>query len=200
MRILRTASEAEVIAAFLCGELDSSRWRDRLLAFLRDDGVGPSVVTNPNIDDPRENAYREALLDRHRGWLRRDGLFNGFPSQVAWSRAALTPEEVPAIRYINWDWWLEISGGTRRPSEAAARISRNEIAGVSAESHEPMAARLGSAEPPPELIGVASRDLSRLVVLEGHVRFTAYLYPEYLPEELEVFLGTAEDMERWTEF
>ena len=105
------------------------------------------------------------------------------------------------ISYINWDWWLEISGGTRRPSEAAARIRRDEIAGVTAEWHEPIAARLRLADPPAKLIVVAPRDLSRLVVLEGHVRLTAYaLYPEYLPEELEIFLGTAEDMEWWTEF
>ena len=32
----------------------------------------------------------------------------------------------------------------------------------------------------------------RPVLLEGHVRMTAYaLYPEYLPSELEVYLGTS---------
>ncbi|SRR5712692_9267417 len=201
MRIVRTASEAEVIATFLRGELDSPRYGERLRAFLREDEMDASVVSRPNVDDRQESAYRETLLDRHRGWLRREGLFNGLPLEIDWSRAALTPEEVLAIRYINWDWWLHVSGGTRQPVDTAERIRRNSIAGVSAEEHEPIAASLQSAEPPPELIAVARPARSRLVLVEGHVRLTAYaLYPEYLPDELEIFLGTDEEMDRWTEF
>src|SRR5712691_6932502 len=137
MRIVRTATEAEVIAAFLRGELDSPRYGERLLALLREDGVDASVVSRPHIDDPAEGAYREILLDRHRGWLRREGLFAGLPLKIDWSRAALTRDEVLAIRYINWDWWLDVSGGTRRPLDAAERIRRKVIAGVTAKEHEP---------------------------------------------------------------
>jgi hypothetical protein len=201
MRLIRAASEAEVVAAFLRGELDSPRWGDRLLELLREDGVDPAVVRAPSLDDADERTYRARLLDRHRAWLRREGLFDGFPEQVEWSRAALVPEEVLTIRYINWDSWLRISNGTRRPGDAAARIRRGEIAGVTAEEHEPIAARLHAAEPPAELIAVAQPDRSQLVVVEGHVRLTAYaLYPEYLPAELEIYVGTAPDMHRWTEF
>jgi hypothetical protein len=201
MRIVRTATEEEVVAAFLRGELESPRWRARLLDLLREDGVDASVVTSPRVEDASENAYRAALLDRHRAWLRRKGLFTGFPERVEWSRAALAPEEVLAIDYIDWDWWLRVSGGTRRPLDAAARIRRGEIAGVSAGEHEPIAERLRSTEPQVELIAVAPRDLSRLVAVEGHVRLTAYaLFPAYLPEELEIFVGTADDIERWSEY
>jgi hypothetical protein len=201
MRIVRAASEAEVVAAFLRGELDSPRWGERLLELLREDGVEPAVVRAPDLDDAGECAYRARLLDRHRSWLRREGLFDGFPERVDWSRAALVPEEMLAMRYINWDWWLRISGGTRRPVDAAARIRRGKMAGVTVEEHEPIAARLQATEPPAELIAVAAPDLSRLVVVEGHVRLTAYaLYPEYLPAEVEIYVGTAADMHRWTEF
>ena len=201
MRILRAVPEAEVVAAFLRGELDSPRYDKRLLELLHADDVDVSILRTPNLEDPAECAYRETLLDRHRAWRRRKGLFDGFPYWVAWSRVALMPEEVLAIRYINWDWWLRISGGTRRPVEAAARIRQNEVAGVSAEEHEPIAAGLQAAEQPPELIAVAPPSRSRLVLLEGHVRLTAYaLYPEYLPAELEIYLGTSEDIERWSEF
>jgi hypothetical protein len=201
MRIVREASQAEVIASFLGGELGSSRFGEQLLGLLREDGMDVSVLTQPNRDDPAENDYREALLDRYRGWLRREGLFADFPQQVDWSLAALTPDEVLAIRYINWDGWLEVSGGSRRPVDAAARIRRGAVPGGNAEWHEPIAARLRSPEPPPKLIAVAQPEHARLVVLEGHVRLTAYaLYPKYLPDELELFLGTAADMDRWTEF
>jgi hypothetical protein len=39
VRILRRAEEAEVVAAFLRGELDSSRYGDRLRTFLARDGT-----------------------------------------------------------------------------------------------------------------------------------------------------------------
>jgi hypothetical protein len=201
MRIVRTASEAEVIATFLRAELDSPRYGEQLLALLREDGVNASVLSRPNIADAGESRYRETLLDRHRGWLRRDGLFDGLPERIDWWRAALAAEEVLAIRYINWDWWLRLSGGTRQPLDAAERIRHNSIAGVTAESHEPIAATLASSTRPPELIAVAPPDHSRLVLVEGHVRLTAYaLYPEYLPDELEMFLGTAAEIDRWSEF
>jgi hypothetical protein len=201
MRLVRAASEAEVVAAFLRGELDSPRWGDRLLDLLREDGVEPAVVRAPSLDDADERTYRARLLDRHRAWLRREGLFEGFPERVKWSRVALGPNEVLAIRYINWDWWLRISDGTRQPVDAAARIRRGDIAGVTAEEHEPIAARLHATQPPAELIAVASPDRARLVVVEGHVRLTAYaLYPQYLPAELEIFLGTAPDIEHWSKF
>jgi hypothetical protein len=201
MRILRNASEDEVLASFLRAELDSPRWGDRLLELLREDDADESVLRTPDLADADACAYRAGLLDRHRAWLRREGLFQGFPERVEWSRVAVGRDEVLAIRYINWDWWLWITGGTRRPADAAARIRRGEVAGITAEEHEPIAARLQAEEQPAELIAVAQPGGSQLVVVEGHVRLTAYaLYPQYLPAQLEIFLGTAEDMDRWTEF
>jgi len=201
MRILREISEAEMLATFLRGELDAPRWSETLRALLDEAGEDESILRRPNIEDARENAVRERLLERHRGWLSRIGLFDDFPARVDWWRAALCRDEVLATLYINWDWWLVVSGGTRRPLDAAARIRACEIPGTTAEEHEPIAARLLSAEPPPELILVAPPDHSGLVALEGHVRLTAYaLFPEYLPDELEVLLGTSDEITRWSEF
>jgi hypothetical protein len=201
MRIVRESSEAEVLATFLRAELDSDRWRDTLRGLLEEAGEDEVVLKSPNIDDPRENALRAQLLERHRGWLSREGLFGDFPERVDWRRAVLTRDEVLATRYINWDWWLVVSGGTRSPVDAATRIRAGEAPGLTAAGHEPIAARLRSADPPPELILVAPPDFSGLVALEGHVRLTAYaLFPEYLPDQLEVFVGTSEDMHRWCQF
>ena len=201
MQIVRAAREAEVVAAFLRAELDSPRWRERLLGLLREDGVDEAVVAEPDVHDPAQAAYRERLLDRHRGWLRREGLFDGLPERIEWCHAALHPDEVLSILYIDWDWWLRLSGGTRRPLDAAARIRAGETADAIAERHRPIAERLRTANPPPELIAVAPPDRSRLVLMEGHCRLTAYaLYPEYLPDELEIFLGTSPEIARWSEF
>lgn len=201
MRLVGTASADEVVATFLRGDLDSPRFGDRLRALLRDDGRDVSVIAEPDLTDAAANEYRTALLGRHHDWLGGEHVFGRFPAALDWSRALLRPEEVLGIRYIDWDWWLRISGGTRLPVEAAKRIRSGEIPGGDLESDEPIAKRLHSDWPPPALIVVAPPDRSKLVVVEGHVRLTAYaLFPEYLPEELEILLGVSAEIERWWAF
>jgi hypothetical protein len=201
MRIIRSSSEAEVVAMFLRAELDSPRYGERIRELLPAAGLDTSAVLAPELEDADANARRARVLEEHRAWLRRDGLFGRFPERVDWRLVGLTPDEVMSILYIDWDWWLRVSEGTRLPLDAAARIRADEVPGSTAGSHEPIAAWLLTDDPPPELIIVSTPDLARLVALEGHVRLTAYgLFPDYLPEELAVYLGTSDHMERWALF
>jgi hypothetical protein len=201
MRVLGGIDEAEMIAVFLRGELDSERWRDGLLELLERHGRDEGVLTRPDLADAGENAFRSRMLEEHRAWERRDGVFGGFPRDVEWSRAELEPEEVLDVLFIHWDWWLTISGGTRRPRVAARLIREGAIAGVTAAEHEPWAAALSQTPPPTELIVVSTPAHAPLVLLEGHVRLTAYaLFPEYLPPRLEVLLGVSEEMPCWCMF
>jgi hypothetical protein len=196
MRILRPATEDEVVTAFLRAELDSGRYGDVVRKLLERDGVDADVLARPDLTDPAANRYRSGLLDEYRGFEQRIGLFGGFPERVEWHRAALTPHEVLEILYIDWDWWLEISGGTRRPRDAAEKIRRGEVPGSTVDEH-----RMLFDAPQPELIVVTTPDRAKLVVLEGHYRLTAYaMFPERLPAELELHLGEAEDMAAWSEF
>jgi hypothetical protein len=123
--------------------------------------------------------------------------FRGLPDDFDWHRLALAPDEVLSIRYIHWHWWLKISGATRSPREAARRIRAGLVPGAEVEGDRRIAERLRSDDPPPELIAVAAPD-GPLVLLEGHVRLTAYaVWPEYLPDELEILLGVSESAWRW---
>ena len=198
MRLLHRVSEDEVIAVFLRGELDSSRYGEKLRAFLARDGRELGVLRSPDLGDAGTNAYRRQLLDEYRAYERREGLFLGFPRGVEWYRAALERDAALDILFINWEWWVELSGGTRRPREAARRICAGEVAGVTAEEHEPLAR--GSAHQP-ELIAVTTQTHSPLVLVEGHFRLTAYaLFPECVPEELEILLGVSDEMGDWCQF
>src|SRR5207253_4211259 len=114
MRFLEPVSEDAVVTAFLRAELKSERFRPRLESLLN--GVDPADVFD------RDPKFRRDLLTRHRGWGKSEGLFEGFPEAVEWHRVAATPDEVLDIRYINWDWWLRISAGTRDPRVTADRI------------------------------------------------------------------------------
>ena len=94
MRLLGPASEEEMIAVFLRGELDSGRYGKKLRTLLARDRRAEDVLRRPDLGDVEANAYRRRLLEEHRAYERRDGLFGGFPQQVEWFRAALERDEV----------------------------------------------------------------------------------------------------------
>ncbi len=167
MRILRPATEAEVVEAYVRAELDSPRFGEQTRAALAEHG-------NP-----------AAALGATRGWGRNVGMFGAWPDEVTWWRVAMTPDEVSSLYFIDWDWWLTVTGGTRRPADAR----------VGGASHEPIAL---AARTNPELIAVREREGARIVVVEGHVRLTAYaLFPRHLPPELELYLGESPEIVRW---
>jgi hypothetical protein len=128
------------------------------------------------------------VTERQRAWHAREGLFAGFPDDAAWERVALTREEVLEILYINWHWWLAVSSGTRRATVAAEVQGRDE-------GDRAIAA---AATANPELIVVTDPARATLVLLEGHVRLTAYAaFPEYLPVEIEAYLGVSPRIGEW---
>jgi hypothetical protein len=182
-----------MIAVFLRGELDSTRYGPRLREEL---GRNTRILTEPRLGDEDENHYRRRLLDDHRAYDRREGLFFGFPRDVDWYRARASRDEVLDILYIDWDWWLTLSGGTRRPRDAAARIRAGEIAGQTAEEDEPLLAAV--AKP---LIAAATPRVDKLVLVEGHVRLTAFaLFPERVPAQLELIVGISDEMPAWCQW
>jgi len=191
-----------MIAVFLRAEIDSSRYGGKLRGFLARDGRDEGVLRRPDLGDADDNRYRRRLLEEHRAYERREGLFGAFPEHVDWFRAAASADEVLDILYIDWDWWLTLSGGSRRPRDAARRVRAGEVVGVTAsEGDRAIVAALGRSPPPPELIALTTPAQEQLVLVEGHVRLTAYaLFPEYLPPELELLVGVSEDAGRWCQF
>jgi hypothetical protein len=195
MRLRGPSSEDEMIAAFLAAEIDSPRYGDAIRRLLARDGRDEEVIRRPHAADV---AYRRRLLDEHRAYERREGLFRGFPHDVRWHRAVLDAEEVLDILYIAWDWWLELSGGTRRPRDAARRILAGEVPDADLAQDEAVAAAAPCAPP---LIAVTTPAHRPLVLVEGHVRLTAYAtFPRYLPPELELLLGVSPAMAGWCQF
>jgi hypothetical protein len=162
MRAIRPVSETQVLECFWRGEsVKSSRWS------------------------------AAEVEERRRTWHQRVGLFAGFPDDVAWELVALSRDELLAVLYINWHWWLKVSNGTRLATVAADVQGRDEgdraVAAAAARNAE--------------LIAVTDPERSKLVLLEGHVRLTAYgAFPELLPPELNVYLGVSPRIEEWSQW
>src|SRR5438067_1255396 len=113
MRHLGAISEREMVAHFLKTELDSVRFTQQLLELLQRDGMDRRIIDEPNLQNPAENAYRSRLLGDYRGYKRGEGIFRFVPDEAAWHRYALSREELARVRYINDDYWVELSGGSR---------------------------------------------------------------------------------------
>ena len=71
-----------MIATFLRAELDSDRWGPTLRELLARDGLDEALVRRPDLESAADNGRRRTLLEEHRGYERRAGLFFGFPKQV----------------------------------------------------------------------------------------------------------------------
>lgn len=212
MRIVRPASEAEMVALFLATEYPSPRTHRHILRVLQRAGWPPSLIEQPNLRDAQENARRRSILGAFRGYGQTPeyfaGLppdveyldyFAGFPPDVQWELALLSRQELEQVKYIEYDYWVELSGGSRLPRDAARNILAGyEVFGQSHQKVLQMAEAFRSGARFPTLILVGKNRAGPLVVLEGHMRLTAMLLaPECLPAELEVMVGFSEQMENW---
>jgi hypothetical protein len=212
MRTVRPISEAEMVALFLATEYPSPRTHQRILQVLQREGWLPSIIEQPNLRDGQENAQRRIILGVYRGYgqntdyfegfppdVQYTDYFEGFPPDVQWERAMLSKQELEQVKYIEYDYWVELSGGSRLPRDARKNIlAGDEVFGVSNQGFIQMAEAFRSGTRFPTLILVGKNRESPLVVLEGHTRLTAmFLAPECLSAEFEVMVGFSEQIENW---
>ncbi|MFE0465302.1 hypothetical protein ACFW1A_39240 [Kitasatospora sp. NPDC058965] len=196
VQLLGLSSEDEMVACFLGGELSSRRFGQNLLSRLAAAGQAEQVLLHPDLSDAGANSARRALLAATRGYGENRDLFENFPAHVAWTRALLSADEVACVRYMDYSYWSELSGGSRRPADAAARIGAGLRAfDVPNEPFVDAARALSSGGRFPPLILVGER-LDDLVCLEGHLRLTAYALAGF-PADVECLIGVAPGMGRW---
>lgn len=212
MRTVRPASEEEMVALFLSAEYPSSRTHQQILQVLQREGWPASIIEQPNLRDAQENGQRRSILAAYRGYgqnadyfgslpldVQYMDYFEGFPLDVQWERIMLSWQELAQVEYIEYDYWIELSRGSRLPCDAAKHIQAGyEVFGVSNQRFLQMAAALRAGAVFPTLILVGKNRESRLVLLEGYVRLTAmFLARESLAAELEVMVGFSEQIENW---
>jgi hypothetical protein len=196
----RSATEAEVVLAFLRGEVDSDRFGDRVRRALADAG-GLHLVRAPDLDSDEENRARGRALAAARGWPDRD-LFEGFPADVDWYHGVLPPEVLARVRYIDYPYWIELSGGSRRPVDVLPTLRSGRLPAWVSDLGTgwcvEFAGRLAAAEAVADVIVVATRGLDELVVVEGHARLTA-VFVGGLQDRLAVpaYLGLSADVRQW---
>jgi hypothetical protein len=195
MRILEPVRADVMVAAFLRAEVNSPRFGEPLLRLLARDHRDRRLLDAPSVNDPDENAYRARLLGEWRGYERNEDVFTDLPDDTRWFRAVLDRDDLERVKYINDDYWTGFSGGSRFVRDAVARLRSAEIDSGEAACYWAFAQALAEGARFPELILLHNPRTDELVVMEGHIRITAYLlWAGSQPVELPVLLGRSEQM------
>ena len=178
-----------MVATFLAAEAASERYGPEIDKVLRDLGQPRRLVEDPDVRDAPANAVRRRILAAYREYPA-GGVFTGMPGDVVWEWVALSAGELGGVRYLDWHYWTDFSGGSRLVADGARRLGpwRRQRRGT---IYRRIAEDLRAGRLPPPVILLGEPGPSKLVVLEGHKRLTGLLLrPEWLPAELEVLLGT----------
>jgi O-antigen/teichoic acid export membrane protein len=99
VRIIRRASEDEVIAQFLKSDFSNS-------AFEEYHETLRGLVVNPRIDDAYENAKRRALL-----FIRHFALWKELPDGTEWFEVEIGMADLPQIRVFPRAQWRKLARG-----------------------------------------------------------------------------------------
>lgn len=200
MRMLGPSSEAEMVAIFLRGEIDAARYAPTIAAILACEQLSRQIIDAPDLNNPLENVRRRAILGAFRGFGQDRAIFEGFPADVRWERASVRRDELARVRYIDYDYWVALSGGSRLAPDAAQTIRAGQtIFRVPNDGIWAVAAVWQAGVSFPELILVGTREGEPLVLLEGHGRLTGYFLADTaVPPELVVLVGWSPEMPRWT--
>jgi hypothetical protein len=197
MQLLNQISEDEVIAEFLIAEVNSKRFRNSIVSALGNTDI--KIILKPDLNNKEQNQSRKLLLGDVRGFGQNKKLFENFPSVVTWYRAIFSREDLSSVLYINYSYWNELSSNTRLPVDAAKKIlSDIKIFNVSNEGFKEINSEIKQGKAFPKMIFVSCNETSRIVVLEGHARLTAYfLDSQFIPPDIEVFIGYSDDFKKW---
>ena len=112
---------------------------------------------------------------------------------------AITAAELAGVRYIDYCYWNELSGGSRLAVDAGTRIRAGVTPfGVPSDRLLRLGREVAAGVRFPPLILVTTGPGGVLVVLERHVRLRAFMLArDHLPPELEVLVGSSATMTRW---
>ena len=174
-----------MVANFLRAEINSSHFAENIPSILERDRADRTIIDNPDVNDAQTNRYRAALLEDFREYKRNEKLFAGFRMRLSGIEFSLDHGDLMNFRYMNYSYRIDLSGGSRLVADAVKRVVEGEIGKETADWIRAAASAVKQGVSFPELILVSQNKETDPIILEGHLRATAYLFnPDYLPPEL----------------
>lgn len=162
VRILRHSSEAEAIAEFLKADIDHH-------AYCNHRETLRSIVVNPSLDNPSQNARRRALF-----FLRHLALWKELPPDTEWFEVELNLADLSRVRIFPRAHWRRLSRGSFAVSDVLGRIR---IDGQKAA--DPFAAKIASIGDAleeaslPAILLIGVNRCTPLTVIDGNHRLVS---------------------------
>jgi hypothetical protein len=190
---LGTASEDDVVLAFLRAEIDSPKWGQNYLRVLRDLHLDRDcLIDAANLADSHAGVVRKDVLGAVRGYGRDEALFTGFPPNTTWRRVQVEPCDFHRLKCISKDeWWSKLTTGTRLIEEGARNLDDYPALAVRVRGAIRM---IEQSHPVDELVMVETNSHD-LILVEGHTRATAYVVLS--DRAFSAFIGNSPLMSRW---
>lgn len=196
---MRESSEDEMISEFLRAEYLSERFSGQIKTEMSKLLIDERMILSADIESAGENAKRKKLLAEFRGYSLNQEMFERFPAIAEWSLCSFTRDDLEKIRYIDYSYWNELSAGTHMPMTAAETIRKGvSIYGQDNSGFLRAAEYIRSGGTFPRMFFLTS-DFENYVIVEGHLRMTAYaLAPEYF-SQIEVIVGkcNGNELDNW---
>ncbi len=163
IRVIRRASEDEVIAEFLRSDFRNPAFQDHHES-LRD------IVLKPNLDDANQNATRRALF-----FVRHFALWKELPAQTDWYEVEISAEDLSRIRVFPRAQWRNLARGDFSINGIAERIRtrRNAIEGQFAEKITAIRDWLVQENVVGAVLLIGINENEALTVLDGNHRLVA---------------------------
>jgi len=190
MQLTAPSTEAEMVLQFLKMELTSPRFSQNLKNILATTQTDKKIITHGNLASPQENHTRAEILSIFRGYNRNAEIFENFPPAICWHWAIFNKNDLQKIIYIEYSYWNEISNYTGSPIEAASTIRSGKIIfDVPNDRFLAAAQQLREGNRFPPLIFLTCPNQARFIILEGHLRMTAYALELDYFVDIPVLLG-----------
>ena len=156
MKVLGSATEDEMVLAFLRAEIDSAGFGPLYQSRLTHFGLNRTpLIDEAGLANAKDNHNRIKLLRAVRGYKADLALFMGFPGDVQWHRVELELVELKRLKYANCPLpWTTLSGGSRSVVDGAMNVGKIQIDENAVCNIRAVAAKVGSGHHFPELIVV----------------------------------------------
>ncbi len=163
IRVIRRASEDEVIAEFLRSDFRNPSFHNNYES-LHD------IVLKPDLDDKNQNATRRALF-----FVRHFALWKELPAQTDWYEVEISAEDLSRIRVFPRAQWRNLAHGDFSINGIAERIRtrRNAIEGQFAEKITAIRDWLVHENVVTAVLLIGINENEALTVLDGNHRLVA---------------------------
>jgi len=187
---LGSATVHEMVLAFVKAEVDSRRFSHDYQAPLAQSGFDRrTLIDLADLESVSQNKARLDILKKGKGRL-----LQGLLGDVTWRQVALEEIDIPRLKYLNHQNWIDFSGGTRLVSDGAKNIHSRILPNNTNAQILTIAEAFKNGSRYPELIAVAVDE--NIVLVEGHMRATAYILAGW-HARIECILGASPTMHKW---